>query len=97
MTNTTTDGLCDEFVECRALAHAWRYTTVDRDGRKFIQGLECGRCRTAKYVTLNHRGEVERTRYRYPNGYLMPGADLTSARGRGELRLRALWLRFSEL
>lgn len=86
---TTATTYPDEFVECRTLAHAWRYTTVTRDGKDFIQGRQCLRCDTLKYVTISSKGEILGSRYVYPRGYMVDGGGMT-AEDRAGLRLRTL-------
>lgn len=79
----------DEHIDCRTLAHAWKYTTVTREGRNYVQGRECTRCATVKFVTISNKGEVVSSRYVYPKGYMVEGGGLT-AEDRCALRLRTV-------
>lgn len=77
-----------EHLECRTLAHAWRYTTVERDGRNYVQGRQCSRCECEKFVTISPKGELLGSRYRYPAGYTVEGG--ITAEDRNGLRLRSV-------
>lgn len=76
--------------QCRTIGHSWQFTTVERNGRGYIQGFECGRCGTEKYWDLNQFGELRRTRYRYAEDYLVSGLGSLTPSERGFLRLQAL-------
>lgn len=82
------DKVQDRYTECRVLAHAWRYTTVENDGRDYVQGLRCLRCECEKFVTISRRGEIVRSSYRYPADYRIAGG--IDAEDRAELRLRSM-------
>lgn len=84
----TIAGVLDEHLECRTLAHAWRYTDVTRDGRNWVQGRACTRCECLKYVTISPKGELVSSRYVYPKGYTIPGG--VTADDRNALRLRSV-------
>ena len=84
----STEKVLAEHLECRTLAHAWRYTTVTRDGRNYVQGRACTRCDCEKYVTISPKGELLGSRYKYPAGYTVPGG--VTAEDRNGLRLRAV-------
>ncbi len=83
------DAVLAEHLECRTLAHAWKYTTVERDGRNYVQGRACTRCECEKYVTISPKGELVSSRYVYPKGYMVEGGGLT-AEDRNGLRLRTV-------
>lgn len=85
----TARRVLDEHIDCRTLAHAWRYTDVTRDGRNYVQGRACTRCETLKFVTISPKGEVVSSRYVYPKGYMVEGGGLT-AEDRCALRLRTV-------
>lgn len=83
------------FIECRTLMHAWKYTTVlehtNEDGSKsYTQGMQCLRCRTDKYQDLDKFGHIIGTRYVYPDGYLMSEGVALNVEDRAALRLRAI-------
>lgn len=76
-----------QYAACRTFLHAWDFTTVDREGGLYIQGLRCLRCGTERHVKINARtGEPKGNKYDYPDGYLITGGALT-ARERWSLRL----------
>ena len=83
------DAVLAEHLECRTLAHAWRYTDVTRDGRNYVQGRKCSRCDCEKFVTISPKGEIVSSRYVYPKGYMLAGGGL-SAEDRCGLRLRTV-------
>lgn len=89
MSTNKVDAVLSEHLECRTLAHAWKYTDVTRDGRNYVQGRECTRCETVKFVTISPKGEVVSSRYVYPKGYMVDGGGLT-ADDRCGLRLRTI-------
>ncbi len=89
MANKRIDNVLPEHLDCRTLAHAWKYTTVERDGRNYVQGRECTRCETLKFVTINPKGELVSSRYVYPKGYMVEGGGLTTD-DRNALRLRTI-------
>lgn len=64
-----------EYLECRLWGHAWKASTVTRDGKSgaLDQGLVCIRCGGQRAYVLDRRGRfVKRRPYAYPAGYLMP-------------------------
>lgn len=75
-------------LECRTLAHAWKYTKVKREGRNYLQGRVCTRCGCEKIVAISHRGEIMHSRYHYPEGYTVEGG--VTQQDRAGLRLRTL-------
>lgn len=85
----------DEFFECRALRHSWRYTTVDKKdrGRTLVQGTICTRCGTQRWQEIDARtGELRegRTRMKYEKGYLLTGLGRPTRADNGAIRLRSL-------
>lgn len=75
-----------EYRECRTIQHAWRYTTVERAGRNYKQGLACSRCGTERHVYIDAKtGELRGASYKYAPGYLMSGG--LGYTGRASLRL----------
>lgn len=77
-----------EYRMCRVIGHAWDYTTVKQDGREFLQGLVCLRCRTERFLRINARsGVTNGSRYSYSDGYLFKGGGALTPDERAELRL----------
>lgn len=73
---------------CRSFGHAWDYTTVEKRGREFIQGLKCIRCETERFIGIDSRsGETKGNRYLYADGYLFHGGGALTPEERAELRL----------
>lgn len=77
-------------LECRSLGHAWKYVDAWRTRSGFVQYLECRRCGTERSQSMNKHGEPVSNAYSYAPGYLAPGVNLTSKRGRGEIRKMAM-------
>lgn len=83
----------DRYVLCRSIQHAWKYTDVQRTRRvasRYIQTLSCARCGVVKDQHLDAYGEITKTTYHYPEGYVIDGLGHISSRDRGALRLRAV-------
>lgn len=77
-----------EYRKCRSWGHAWDYTTVQKQGVIYLQGLVCLRCTAERYVKINSRSGVSTGgRYSYPDGYLFKGGGALTPEERGELRL----------
>lgn len=83
-----------EFVDCRSLGHAWRYTDVDFDKRAklFHQYLECSRCETVRITYISSvTGEIARhSTYKYPEGYALKGEGRFTVEKRAKLRLESI-------
>lgn len=82
-----------EYLTCRALQHAWRYTTVKREDKwTWSQSYQCSRCDTERVQHIDARdGGVMKTHYYYPAGYLLndDGGPLSQTE-RGYTRLRSM-------
>ena len=80
-----------EFMSCRDWGHSWKAYTVDIEniGRRklFHETLLCARCDTRKHRDINTIGEILKTSYTYPAGYLIPGWGRTTKNDRAALRL----------
>lgn len=67
----------EEFLWCRDVMHSWDpYTaSISRNKqarrREVQQVLRCVRCHTLKTRTMTTGGELLRSSYSYPNGYLL--------------------------
>lgn len=78
----------EQFAMCRTFLHAWNYTTVEQKGRELIQGLQCLRCGTIRYVKIDGRtGERKGNTYDYPDGYVLSEGGPLSAKERAVIRL----------
>ena len=61
-------------AKCRVLGHNWDYTTVTEQGRWYIQGLICVRCKTTRKWKVNKRsGQPGGNQYKHSDGYLVEG------------------------
>lgn len=80
-----------EFMSCRDWGHSWRAYTVDiqNTGRRktFHETLLCSRCETRKHRDISTIGEILKTHYTYPAGYLIPGWGRVTKNDRAALRL----------
>lgn len=97
--NNHSRTVADQYVACRSWMHAWEFTTVERSGGEYIQGMRCLRCPTEKTVRINARTGMREhgSTYKYPEQldpnaapYQMPkdsGGALTSEE-RGEIMLQ---------
>ena len=56
-----------QYAMCRTWQHAWDYTSVERQGGEYVQGLRCIRCGTERFVKVDARtGDRGGNRYVYP-------------------------------
>lgn len=77
--------------KCRVIGHAWDFTTVDRDGKFYIQRMRCLRpgCGTQRSYRINAKtGETGGSSYVYPEGYIRKGGFTPD--DRAKLRLRVI-------
>lgn len=96
-----------EYAACRAWGHAWDFTTVDRSGGEYIQGMRCLRCPTVRSVRINARtGTREHgNKYQYPEDidpravpYKMPkGSGGLTSEERGQVTLGFIKVRYDEV
>lgn len=87
-----------QYQACRAWGHQWSFTTVDKVGGEYIQGMRCTRCTTVRAVRINAVTglRLHGNSYKYPEQldpdatpYQMPkgtGGPLT-AEERGQVTL----------
>lgn len=65
-----------EYLECRGfLRHAWKSegTHVERTRPiLWVQFSVCERCGTVREMGISAGGQVEYTKYKYPEGYRLP-------------------------
>jgi len=64
--------LNDNFLQCRDFGHQWVGYSVRVEKRRqlFHETLRCAMCNTRKNRLVTRTGEVTRTTYTYPEGYL---------------------------
>lgn len=79
-----------QYVECRTLGHAWRYTQVTGNPTAYVQHLQCMRCRSDKHQELDAAGFIVRTSYTYSQDYLLAGMGRLDRSDRATLRVRAM-------
>lgn len=84
-----------QYLACRSLGHNWRYFDVDETHvdteRVLTQELHCNVCDSYKFQDVDaETGYIERTRYRYSEGYLVHGLGRLTADDNGFIRLRAV-------
>ena len=86
--DVTSRDVKSEHIACRTFGHGWNFTTVTRKGQELIQGLECFRCGTERFVTINARtGYASSNNYRYAEGYQFRGGGAMTPGERAALRL----------
>lgn len=86
-----------QYAACRSFLHAWEFTTVDRSGGEYLQGMRCMRCSTEKTVRISARTGLRQggNKYKYPEdlnpevaAYKMPkGTGGLTAEERGQIVL----------
>lgn len=73
------------YLACREDGHAWHrpdaYWDLKGDGRRthYTKTLECLKCGTHRYDTVDSRFRFVRRHYHYADGYTAPGAHITRA------------------
>lgn len=85
----TIDDIPDEFLLCRDLGHAWAPHDV-RISRKYGEIhriLQCRSCPTQRTQILSLDGEIKRSRYEYPEGYVLVGVGHLSVADRAHVRV----------
>lgn len=81
-------GLPDEFLACRRLGHPWRHSTVEREGRGFIETLVCPTCDMRRVDKLDRRAHLIGRHYVPPEGYAAHHVE--GLKGRDGFRLEAV-------
>lgn len=77
-----------DYLFCRDLHHAWRYSTARRTPRGFERILSCGTCEAVKIQMLHADGTLYRTKIEYPDGYLRsPGMGRVTRQENAAIRL----------
>lgn len=63
-----------EYVECRAIGHAWEPTQATRrPGFVSYMWMQCTRCETIRKDVIDMNGRVTARWYKQPHGYRNPG------------------------
>ena len=81
-----------QFEECRVYGHSWNTVGIDLSKKTHIgETLECLRCSAYKISALQRKtGLVLKSRYIYPEGYLMPRGEKFTREDRGKLRVNRI-------
>lgn len=67
----------ENFLECRALRHAWRVVGYYRQAGEVRQALVCMRCPMERTSRWTPQGDRISLSYRPPEGYYIKGAGVT--------------------
>lgn len=81
-------ALPDAFLACRRLGHPWRHSTVEREGRGFVETLVCPTCGMRRVDHLDRRAHLISRHYVAPEGYAAHQVD--GLNGRDAFRLEAV-------
>lgn len=82
--------LADELLNCRQFGHSWKPYTVELNGRFYEQVLRCGSCETDRVLSINKRGVVVKSHYRYANGYVLDHLGRIVGDARAVLRVEGI-------
>lgn len=82
----------DRFIQCRDFQHSWRPhgASLDTAARCYDVQLKCTRCKAIRNRIIGLDGEVLRSNYDYPDGYLIKGLGRITGGGRNMLRLESI-------
>lgn len=83
----------NDFLECRVRRHSWKPTTVQRNGRVFIQFSACRNgCGTVREEWISARTglPVKSAKHSYQDGYLRKGQGRLDRRAKGKMRLKLM-------
>lgn len=84
-------GLKVTYLYCRELGHNWKpKNALPYEDGGWVRTLNCTRCRTKRLQDLSSTGEILRTKYEHPEGYLHAGMGRIVGDGRGILRLESI-------
>jgi hypothetical protein len=85
----TIDDIRDEFLLCRDLGHAWapHDVKISRKYGEIHRILQCRSCPTQRTQILSMDGEIKRSRYEYPEGYVLKGVGYLSVADRAHVRV----------
>lgn len=85
----TIDDIPEEFLLCRDLGHSWRPfdVKVSRKYGEIHRILQCRSCPTQRTQILELDGTIKRSRYTYPDEYVLPGIGRMSSADRAQVRV----------
>lgn len=64
------------YAQCRSLGHEWKHATgVERHAWGIVQRSVCADCGTQREKSIGRRGDLQGTRYTYPEGYSQHGDE----------------------
>lgn len=64
------------FAQCRSLGHEWKHAPgVERHPWGIVQRSVCTDCGTERLKSIGRRGDLQGTRYAYPDGYSQHGDE----------------------
>ncbi len=83
------DDIPDDYLLCRDLGHAWapHDVKVSRKAGEIHRVLKCRNCPTERTQILSTSGFIVRSRYEYPEGYVLPGIGRLSSDDRAHIRV----------
>ena len=83
-------ALADELLNCRQFGHSWKPWTVNLNGRLYEQVLRCASCETERVLSINKRGQVLKSHYRYADGYVLQDLGRIVGDARAVLRVEGI-------
>lgn len=83
------EDIPDEFLLCRDLGHAWAPydVRVSRKAQEIHRILQCRTCPTQRTQILSLDGEIRRSKYDYPEGYVLSGVGHLTVADRAHVRV----------
>lgn len=87
---TFSASLADELLNCRQFGHSWKPYTVEMNGRLYEQVLRCASCETERVLSINKRGQVLKSHYRYTEGYVLEALGRIVGDARAVLRVEGI-------
>jgi hypothetical protein len=87
---TFASDLADELLNCRQFGHSWEPYTVELNGRLYEQVLRCKSCETERVLSINKRGQVLKSHYRYADGYVLEALGRIVGDARAVLRVEGI-------
>lgn len=83
------DDIPDEFLLCRDLGHAWAPfdVKISRKYGEIHRVLQCRSCPTQRTQILSMDGSIMRSKYEYPENYVLTGVGRLSSADRAHVRV----------
>lgn len=83
------EDIPEEFLLCRDLGHAWapHDVKISRKYGEIHRVLQCRSCPTQRTQILEMDGSIKRSRYEYPEGYVLSGVGHLSIADRASIRV----------